>query len=213
MAFWRVIGQIYNLKIQYDFVREMSDMGVLIVGMLLFAGPHFISSLAPAQRDRLKARFGEGAYKGVYSVVSLIGLILMISAYWATRGSGDVLYLPSGTMRHATMGLATLGIILISASGGKSHIRLWLQNPFSIGIALWAIGHLLSVGKFAADWFWLTVLAVALVDIVVSMARGKKPEFQPTWRADIIAVVVGLVLTGLLVSLFHPYVLGVRLAG
>ena len=213
MVFRRVIGQIYNLKIQYHFVREVSDMIVLILGMLLFAGPHFVSSLAPAQRDRLKARFGEGAYKGVHSIVSLIGFILMIYAYWATRDSGDMLYVPSGTMRHATMGFATLGIILISASYGKSHIRLWLQNPFSVGIALWAVGHLLSVGKFAADWFWLTVLAVALVDIVVSMARGKKPEFQPTWRSDIIAVVVGLVVTGLLVGLFHPYVLGVRLAG
>ena len=188
-------------------------MVILILGMLLFAGPHFVSSLAPAQRDRLKALFGEGVYKGVYSLVSLIGLVLMIYAYWATRDSGDMLYVPLGTMRLATMGLATLGLILISASHGKSHIRLWLQNPFSIGIALWAIGHLLSVGKFAADWFWLTVLVVAVVDIAASMARGKKPEFQPTWRSDIIAVVVGLVVTGLLVSLFHPYVLGVRLAG
>ena len=188
-------------------------MVILILGMLLFAGPHFASSLAPAQRDRLKARFGEGAYKGIYSIASLIGLVLMIYAYWATRTSGDMLYVPSGTMRHATMGLATSGLILISASRGKGHIRLWLQNPFSIGVALWAIGHLLSVGKFAADWFWLTVLAVALVDIIVSMTRGKKPEFQASWRSDIIAVVVGLVLTGLLVSLFHPYVLGVRLAG
>ena len=213
MASGRVIGQIYNLKIQYNFVREMSDMAILILGMLLFAGPHLVSSLALAQRDRLKAVFGEGAYKGVYSLVSLIGLTLMIYAYWTTRDSGDMLYVPSGTMRHATMGFATLGIILISASYGKSHIRLWLQNPFSVGIALWAVGHLLSVGKFAADWFWLTVLAVALVDIVVSMARGKKPEFQPTWRSDIMAVVVGLVVTGVLVSLFHPYVLGVRLAG
>ena len=213
MASGRVIGQIYNLKIQYNFVREMSDMAILILGMLFFAGPHLVSSLALAQRDRLKALFGEGAYKGIYSLVSLIGVVLMIYAYWTTRDSGDMLYAPSGTMRHATMGIATLGIILISASYGKSHVRLWLQNPFSIGIALWAVGHLLSVGKFAADWFWLTVLTVALLDIVVSMARGQKPEFQPSWRSDIIAVVVGLVLTGLLVSLFHPYVLGVRLAG
>ena len=185
----------------------------LILGMLLFAGPHFVSSLAPAQRDRLKARYGEGAYKGTFSAVTMIGVILMVYAYWTTRGSGDMLYTPQGTMRQATMGLATLGVILIAAGQGKSHIRLWLQNPFSIGVAIWAIGHLLSVGKFAADWFWLTLLAVALVDIVVSMARGKKPEFQPFWRSDIIAVVVGLVVTGLLVSLFHPYVLGVRLAG
>lgn len=188
-------------------------MNSLVLGIILFAVPHFLSSFAPAQRDRLKARFGEDAFKSAYAVVTSIGLIMMAYAYWATRGSGEMLYEPQGTMRHATMGLATLGMISLAAGHGKSHIRLWLQNPFSIGIALWSIGHLLSVGKLAADWLWLTMLAVALVDIVVSMARGKKPEFQPAWRSDIIAVVVGLVLTGLLVSLFHPYVLGVRLTG
>lgn len=188
-------------------------MVTLILGALLFAVPHFASSLVPALRDRLMARFGEGAYKGVYSLVTLLGAVLMVYAYWTTRGSGEMLYTPTGTLRHATMGLATLGIILIAAGQGKSHIRLWLQNPFSIGMSLWAIGHLLSVGKFAADWFWLTVLAVALLDIAVSMARGKKPQFQPAWRSDIIAIVAGLVVTGLLVSLFHPYVLGVHLAG
>ena len=185
-------------------------MYYLISGIAFFALPHFISSLWPGPRDRLMARYGEGAYKGIYSVVTGIGFIFLVVAYFATRNSGDLLYAPAGNLKHATMGLATIGIILIAAGHGKSHIRLWLQNPFSIGIALWAIGHLLSVGQFAADWFWITLLAVALLDIAVSMARGKKPEFQPQWRSDFIAVAVGLVLTAALVFLFHPYVLGVR---
>ena len=188
-------------------------MTILAFGILAFALPHFFSSLFPAVRDRLVARFGEGAYKGVFSLVTGLGVIAMVYAYWTTRASGEMLYLPADTMRHATMGLATLGMILIAAGQGKSHIRLWLQNPFSIGIALWSVGHLLSVGKFAADWFWITVLAVALIDIAASMARGKKPDYQPVWRSDIIAVVAGLIVTVLLVLLFHPYVLGVNLAG
>src|SRR5665213_1932648 len=158
-------------------------------------------------RDRLMARFGEATYKGVYSAVTGIGVFLMVVAYFIGRDSGEMLYAPAANMKHATMGLATLGLILISAGQGKSHIRLWLQNPFSIGIALWALG------QFAADWFWITLLGVALVDIAVSMARGKRPEFQPLWRSDIIAVVVGLVITALLVLLFHPYVLGVNVVG
>ena len=187
-------------------------MFLLASGIVLFALPHFFSSLMSGPRDRLMARFGESTYKGVYSAVTGIGFFLMVVAYFIGRDSGEMLYAPAANMKHATMGLATLGLILISAQG-KTHIRLWLQNPFSIGIALWAIGHLLSIGQFAADWFWITLLAVSLVDIAVSMARGKKPEFQPEWRADIIAVVVGLVITALLVLLFHPYVLGVNVVG
>ena len=188
-------------------------MVILVSGILAFALPHLFSSLFPAVRNRLMARFGEGAYKGIFTLMSLIGVIAMVYAYWTTRASGEMLYAPAGSMRHATMGMATLGMILIAAGQGKSHIRLWLQNPFSIGIALWSVGHLLSVGKFAADWFWITLLAVALVDIATSMARGKKPDYQPAWRSDIIAIVAGLVVTALLVLLFHPYVLGVNLTG
>ena len=188
-------------------------MFLLASGIALFALPHFFSSFLPGPRDRLMARYGEGTYKGIYSVVTGIGFLLMVSAYFLGRGSGDMLYAPSSTMKHATMGLATLGIILIASGHGKSHMRLWLQHPFSIGVALWAIGHLLSVGQFAADWFWLTMLAVAIVDIVISVARGKKPEFQPVWRSDIIAVVAGLAVTAALIFLFHPYVLGVRVVG
>jgi uncharacterized membrane protein len=187
-------------------------MFLLASGMALFAIPHFFSSLMVGPRDRLMARFGEGTYKGVYSAITGIGFFLMVLAYFITRGSGEMLYAPAANMKHATMVLVTLGIISICAQG-KTHIRLWLQNPFSIGVALWAIGHLLSVGQFAADWFLITLLAVALIDITVCMARGKKPEFQPEWRADVIAVVLGLVITALLVLLFHPYVLGVNVVG
>ena len=192
--------------------KETPILFLLFFGMALFAFPHFLSSLMVGPRDRLMARFGEGTFKGFYSAVTGIGFLMMVVAYFITRGTGEMLYAPAGNMKHATMGLATLGLILISAQG-KTHIRLWLQNPFSIGIALWAIGHLLSIGQFAADWFWITMLAVSLVDIAVSMARGKKPEFQPEWRADIIAVVAGLIVTALLVLLFHPYVLGVNVLG
>ncbi|MBG1232145.1 NnrU family protein [Aestuariivirga litoralis] len=188
-------------------------MSALYPGLLLFALPHLFTSLLPATRAKLMASWGTGAYRGTYSLVSTIGVVLMIYAYWVTRGSGEMLYAPDGSMRHATIGLATIGMILISSIHGKSHIKLWLQNPFSIGLAAWATGHLLSVGKTAAVWIWGTILVVALIDIAASMARGKKPNFEPRWRSDIIAVIVGLILTLLLVTLFHPYVLGVHVAG
>jgi uncharacterized membrane protein len=200
-----------NQDVKYD--RKETQMINLYVGALLFVVPHLLSSALPAMRDRLKARFGEKAFKGVYALVSGIGLVLIGYAYWQTRGSGEMLYGPSGAMRHATMGLATLGMILLAAGHGKSHIRLWLQNPFSIGVALWSFGHLLSVGKTAVVWFYGSLLLVALADIVFSMARGKRPDYQPVWRSDLIAVIAGLVLTALLVALFHPYVLGVNVMG
>ena len=188
-------------------------MPLIILGFILFVIPHFFSSLMPGPRDRLMARFGEGRYKGVYSAVTGLGLILLILAYFIGRGSGEMLYAPTGALKHATLGLATLGWIILASAHGKSHIKLWVQNPMSVGIALWSIAHLLVVGKLAVDGFYLALLAVALVDIAVSMARGKTPDFQPRWRSDIIAIVVGLVLTAVFILLLHPYVFGVKVVG
>jgi len=186
-------------------------MLTLFLGSLLFIIPHLFSSALPAIRDRLKARYGEKIFKLVYALLSWAGLILLGTSYWLTRGTGEMLYAPTAMMRHLTMPLGTLGMIMIAAGFGKSHLRLWLQNPFSIGVALWSIGHLQSVGKTAVVWFYAALLIVALADIISSMIRGKRPEYQPTWRADMIAVASGAVATVLLVTLFHPYVLGVNL--
>ena len=184
-------------------------MTVLYLGILIFTLPHLFSTLAPAVRDRLKARFGEKAFKGTYAALSWIGLIAVAYGYWVTRGNGEMLYVPGLGARHATLSLATLGFILIGAGMGKSHLRLWLQNPFSIGVALWYIGHLIGVGKTSVDLIYLMFLVVAVADIIFSMARGKRPDFAPVWSSDVKAVVIGLVLTAIFVLWFHPYVLGV----
>ena len=57
-------------------------MGYLIAGIAVFAGVHLFSMLLPGQRDALKARMGEGPYKGIYALVSLAGLALMIWGFW-----------------------------------------------------------------------------------------------------------------------------------
>ena len=62
-------------------------MTVLIWGMVLFFGAHLLS-LTPA-RAPLYARLGEKAYKGIYSVVSLVGLGLMIWGFGLARSGPD----------------------------------------------------------------------------------------------------------------------------
>ena len=45
-------------------------MGWLIAGLVLFLGIHVFSSLRPA-RERVIVRLDEGAYKGLYSLISV----------------------------------------------------------------------------------------------------------------------------------------------
>jgi uncharacterized membrane protein len=185
-------------------------MSYLIVGLGIFTVLHLYSMLLPVSRDKLKARMGEGAYKGVYSVAALVGLGVMIMGYRqlsAGPEAGNFLYEPPGGMRHVTMLLVLLAFISIGAFHGRGYLKRWLRNPFSIGIALWSFGHLLSNGRVHAVLMFGTFLALALLDIILSTARGKWPLHEPQPRSDVIAVIVGMVLYVVFLFGFHPYVL------
>ncbi len=185
-------------------------MTYMIVGIVIFAGLHLFSMLLPAQRDDLRRRFGERAWKGTFAIGSLVGLAFMIRGFFASRagpGAADLLYYPADWTRHVTMTLVLLAFISFGSIHGKSHIKLWLRNPMSIGFALWSFGHLLSNGKRAAVYMFGTFFVIAVLDIILSTVRGNRPVFEPRIRSDIIAVAVGVVLYLIFLFGFHPYVL------
>ena len=191
-------------------------MTLLLIGCLLFGGGHLFSILLPGLRDSLRNRLGEKPWKGLYSIVSLLGLVLMVVGYSQTRSgpaTADVLYEPWDGMRHATMLLTLLAFILVGASHGKGYVKLWLHNPMSLGIALWSGGHLLVNGQRSDVWLFGTFLVVSLADILLSELRGKRPDYVPRLRSDVIAVAVGMVLYAVFLLGFHPYVLNIPVAG
>ena len=191
-------------------------MTLLLLGCLLFGGSHLFSIFLAGPRDALKSRMGEKAWKGVYSVISLAGLVLMVIGYSQSRAgpaAADIVYEPWDSMRHLTMLCTLLAFILIGASHGKGYLKKWLHNPMSIGILLWSGSHLLVNGQRAEVWLFGIFFVISLADIVMSEIRGKRPQYEPRLRSDIIAAVVGVVLYFVFLLGFHPYVLNVPVAG
>jgi uncharacterized membrane protein len=191
-------------------------MTLLYIGALLFGGAHLFSTFFPGLRDGLKSGLGEKPWKGLFTVVSLLGLALMVMGYGQSRAgpaTADLLYEGWYEMRHLTMLLVLIGFILIGASHGKGYLKKWLHNPMSIGIVLWAGGHLLVNGQRADVWLFAPFAVIGLADIVMSEIRGKRPAHTPRIRSDIVAVVVGVVLYLVFAFLFHPYVLNVPVMG
>ena len=187
-------------------------MGTLIAGIVIFAGVHLFSLLLPGQRDALKQRMGEGPYKGLYSLVSLVGLGLMIWGFWSLSSgpaASDIVYLPAASSRHITMLLVLLGFICLGAFHGKGYLKLWLRNPFSVGIVLWSVGHLLSNGRLHDVLLFGTFLLLAVLDIIFSTVRGKRPSYEPNIRSDATAAVAGVVLYGVFLFGIHPYIFNV----
>ncbi|MGE0238842.1 MAG: NnrU family protein [Parvibaculaceae bacterium] len=185
-------------------------MTLIFIGIVIFFGVHLLAMLLPDPRVHLLERLGEGPYKGLFSLVSAIGLGLMIYGFYTTRGAlepDDYLYAPAPWTRHAAMGLVLLAFIFVGASHGKGYLKLWLKHPMSIGIGLWAIAHLLANGERPDVIFFASFLALAVLDIILATLRGKLPQHEPRLRSDVIAVVVGIVLYLVFLFGFHPYIL------
>jgi uncharacterized membrane protein len=185
-------------------------MTLLIIGIVIFGAIHLFVMLAPSARDRIKAQMGEGPWKGLFSLASFLGLALIIWGFSRARAEADAadfLYVPAEWTRHAAMLLVLLAFIAVSSFHGKGYMKLWLKQPMSVGIALWACAHLLANGREYHLILFGFFLILALLDIVLSTLRGKIPHYEPRIRSDIIAVVMGVVLYCVFLFGFHPYIL------
>ena len=67
-------------------------MTILILGLLLFLGAHSIRIFADPWRAAQIARIGEMRWKGVYSLLSAVGLGLITWGYGVARTGDMVLW-------------------------------------------------------------------------------------------------------------------------
>jgi uncharacterized membrane protein len=188
-------------------------MSILIAGVIIFFGVHLFS-YARALRAAAIGRLGEGPYKGIYSLISVTGLALIIWGYFRTRAgpaAADILYWPPVWGRHVTMVLVLFAMICFAIYLHQGRLKRLLRNPMSIGIALWAAGHLLSNGKLASVILFGAFLLYGLIDIAINSLRGTVPNFAPKPRHDPISIFAGVVLYAFFLFVFHPYVLNIPL--
>jgi uncharacterized membrane protein len=169
------------------------------------------------QRAALIARIGGGAYKGLYSLVSLIGLVLIVVGFarYRTIGWIDVWDPPSWT-RHAALLLVWLAFIAVTAAYIQGEIRRKLKHPMLVGIKLWAVAHLITNGDLGSIILFGAILAWAVMDRI-SLKRRTDPGGiqmpQGGWKNDALAVVVGTIIFFAFGYVFHPLWIGVPVFG
>ena len=88
-------------------------MLLLILGLVIFLGAHSIRIFASDWRRRQIARLGEGSWKGLFALVSLVGLILIIIGFAAARTNPVLLYAPPAWLRHLNILLTLIAFVLV----------------------------------------------------------------------------------------------------
>ncbi|NDV85925.1 NnrU family protein [Aurantimonas aggregata] len=187
-------------------------MLILVTGMIIFLGIHSVRIVAEPVRDRMIARLGEGRYKGAYSVLSLIGIMLVGYGYGQAKIGGLPLWDPPGGLRHLALVLVPVAFVLVTAAYVPTgHIKAAVRHPMVLGIALWALGHLLANGTAADVVLFGGFLAWAIVDYINALGRtgaAARPVAKG-YGGDIAAVIVGLVLSAIFIGGLHEWLFGV----
>jgi uncharacterized membrane protein len=189
---------------------------VLILGLALFIVPHVFVTRREA-RAAAVARFGEGPYKGVFSLISIAGVILIGWGFASYRASGwiDVWSPPSWT-RHLAALLVWPAIVFLVAAYIPGNIKRRLKHPMLVGVKLWALAHLIANGDLGSILLFGGILAWAVFDRI-SLKRRSDPGAPPIpiggWGNDVAALIVGTLVYRALGFLFHPLVIGVPAFG
>lgn len=190
-------------------------MLLLIVGLLLFLGVHSVAIVAPQWRGRMLERLGERRWKGGYSLIAAVGLVLLIVGYGEARQLPVLLYATPVFMRHVTALLMVPVFPLVLAAYFPGRIKATLKHPMLAGVKLWAFAHLLSNGMLADVLLFGGLLVWAVADRISLKHRPPKQIPQaaaPSARNDIIAVSVGLVLYAAFVFRLHYWLIGIPIA-
>lgn len=190
-------------------------LAVLILGLAVFLGSHLFTTRRSARADAI-ARLGINGYRALYSVVSIVGLGLIVWGYGAYRAHEWIqIWSPPAFMRHITVGLMLLSVIFLVAVFIPSHIKAKLKYPMLVSVKTWALAHLLSNGDLGSILLFGSLLAWAVFARIDAKRRTDEvPVVAPkSWRNDVGVVVFGAAAYVALGLYFHPHVIGVSVFG
>lgn len=187
----------------------------LVAGLVIFLGVHSFTTLRGA-REAAIARLGAGPYRGLHSLVSLLGFGLIIWGFGQYRASGLIpVWSPPEWTRPLTLALMWLAFVSLAAYAPlPGMIRGLLRHPMLVAIKAWALAHLLVNGDLGGMLLFGSLLAWAVYDRISVKRRGDlgAPRQSGFGLGDAVAIGGGsLAYVAMLVG--HRWLIGVSILG
>jgi uncharacterized membrane protein len=187
-------------------------LAVEILGLVIFLGAHVFVTMRD-RRAALVAKIGSLPYRGLFSLVSIVGILLIAYGFASYRAAGFItVWNPPAWTRHIVVVLMWPASIMVTAAYIRGNIARVLKHPMLVGIKTWAFAHLCANGDLGGMILFGSVLAWAVYDRITLKRRsdpGAPPIPDGGSKNDIIAVVVGTIIYLALGFVFHPVVIGV----
>ncbi|MDP2366970.1 NnrU family protein [Rhodoferax sp.] len=149
-------------------------MTYLVLGLVIFLGVHSLRIVADGWRGGMRQRLGEGAWKGLYSLASLLGLALIVWGFGLARQQPVQLWSPPVAMRHLASLLTLVSFVLLAAAYVPGNgIKARLHHPMVLGVKTWALAHLLANGNLAHVLLFGSFLLWAVLSFSAARRRDR----------------------------------------
>jgi len=192
-------------------------MALLILGLVLFLGVHSTRIFADGWRTTMVGKMGVLPWKGLYTVISIIGFVLLIYGFKLARQETTMLWTSPGWMKHVTAVLTIFAfILLVSAYVPHNSFKARLHHPMVLGVKVWALAHLLATGIVAGVVLFGGFLIWAVLSFRAARERDRAAgTVYPPGNAvgTSIAIALGLVAWSVFALLLHGPLIGVRPLG
>lgn len=189
-------------------------MAYLILGLVVFLGVHSVRIFAEDWRSATRMRLGENAYKGLYSLASVLGLGLIVWGFGLARETPMQVWLPPAGMRHAAALFNLLAFVFLAAAYVPGNaIKARVHHPMVLGVKTWAFAHLLANGNLAHLVLFGAFLVWAVLDFVSARRRDRAQGVvypAGTFSATLLTVVLGVLLGGVFAMWLHGLLIGVK---
>lgn len=184
-------------------------MAFLIIGLLVWSVVHFIPSIGIQLKTAFIGKYGEGIYKGVFSLLIVLSLALIVVG-WRGATPQQLYSLPEFVKPIAFI-LLFVGFILFGATPCKTRIKRLIRHPQMVSVILWSIAHLLVNGDSRSVILFGTLGIWAVLEIIFINKREEgawqKPD-APSWAQEAKCLAIGTAIF-IVASLLHPYIAGV----
>jgi len=196
----------------------------LILGLILFLGAHSVRVVADNWRAEKIAAWGDKAFKGVYTLVSILGFYLLVVGYGEARLQPLALWNPPIFTRHiSTLLMLLSSILLIATYIPRNHFKMRLRHPMVLSVKVWALSHLLANGNLADLVLFGSFLIWAVLNFRSARARDRAQVEnsvaiedslpKPNLYATLIALFGGMTLWAVITFVLHAKVVGVAPMG
>jgi uncharacterized membrane protein len=188
---------------------------ILILGLIVFFAAHGFVTFREARANAIE-RLGPNAYRALFTVVSLAGLVLIVYGYGQYRARDWIrVWSPPGFTRYVADGLMLFAVIFMTAAFIPSHIKAKLKHPMLASAKTWALAHLLSNGDLGSILLFGAFLAWGVYARIAAKRRGDlgTTTAPAGWTNDIIVLAIGIVVYLALGYAFHPMIIGVPVFG